>query len=114
MHTEPQAGVSRGDWQASRLAPPWLPPRPLLRFEDSLDNERRGHEIIVVKSKVVVRHVVHLVRGYTWCMTCLVLRSEMTQQADEAAVAGRLAAVSWAVESPVASGALAVSTVGRS
>ena len=64
--------------------------------------ERRGHEIIVVKSKQGKQgNVVQLARGCTWCMTCLVLRSEMKQQADEAAVAGRLAAASWwAVESP--------------
>ena len=63
--------------------------------------ERRGHEIIVVKSKQGKQgNVVQLARGYTWCMTCLVLRSDMKQQADEAAVAGRLAAASWAVESP--------------
>ena len=85
------------------------------RAESQKVGERRGREIIVVKSKQGKQgNVVQLARGYTWCMTCLVLRSEMTQQADEAAVAGRLAAASWAVESPVASGALAVSAVGRS
>ena len=61
----------------------------------------RTYEIIVVKSKQGKQgNVVQLARGCTWCMTCLVLRSEMKQQADEAAVAGRLAAASWAVESP--------------
>ena len=33
------------------------------------------------------------------CMTCLVNWSEMAQQANEAAMAGQLAAASWAVES---------------
>ena len=39
--TQSHAGVSRGDWQASRPAPPWLPPRPLLRFEESLSTTRK-------------------------------------------------------------------------
>ena len=60
--TQSHAGVSRGDWQASRPAPPWLPPRPLLRFEDSFATTRK----VSSTSDSTCAHVLSSEKGNGW------------------------------------------------